>query len=85
MRHPVIYSPLELKTWHVDCEVKPGVWRPARPCGFWNWRGCWRMHLSIVWGVLIGRLDAINWDADCQGSTAELRHAADLRRRVTGG
>lgn len=67
MRHPLIYSPHEIRQWSTDAEVRPGVWRPARPCGFTHWRCCWRMHLRIVWGVLVGKYDALNWDADCNG------------------
>ena len=59
-RTPLVYTPTEIKTWHVEEEYLPGKWRPARPCGF---RGVkyFAMRVRIAWSVFIGKYDALNW------------------------
>ena len=58
-RTPLVYTPTEIKTWHVEEEYLPGKWRPARPCGF---RGVkyFAMRVRIAWSVFIGKYDALN-------------------------
>ena len=62
MRCPVVYSASEIVNWHIAEEYEPNKWRPARCCGFWSLRHI-RQQFVIAWRVLIGRYDALNWEA----------------------
>lgn len=63
MRIPVVYTPTEVKEWHVEEEYEKGKHRLARPCGFaanFSW-AIWKMRLKITWRVFTGKYDALNW------------------------
>ena len=64
MRHPNVYSPIEIKQWPNDEEYAPGKWAPARAMPFsFSFRQLWRT-LKITWHVLTGKYDALNWEGD---------------------
>jgi hypothetical protein len=64
MRHSDTYSPIEIKQWSVDEEYAPGKWAPARPCPYEFSFGQLLRSFRIAWHVLVGRYDALNWNAD---------------------
>ncbi len=60
MRHPDVYSAIEIRQWQTDEEYSPGKYAPSRPCPFsFSISQLWR-SIKIAWKVLIGKYDALN-------------------------
>jgi hypothetical protein len=73
MRCPVVYTANEIVNWHISEEYAPGMWRPARCCGFWSFRHI-RQQFRIAWLVLIGELDALNWQGTGEKRATETNY-----------
>jgi len=60
MRNTNIYTPSQIKKWDVDTQNEKGKWVPARPLPFYGFRILEK--LKIIWKVLIGRYDVLDWE-----------------------
>ena len=61
MRQPDKYSVAAIKNWSVDFQLPDGRYTPCRPVAHNVFSFRWRFKLA--WMVLIGRADALTWEA----------------------
>lgn len=61
MRHPDIWSAIEIKEHPVQVRTSNGSLIPARPLPHY---GIWRLWRTFktAWGVLTGKYDALDWE-----------------------
>lgn len=52
------YTAQQIKNWDTSCSVDGKVWIPARPVTFWSFN-----RIKLAWLVLIGALDALDWQS----------------------
>lgn len=53
----MIYSAEEIYDWSVKRQVRPGVWKLARPESFGIF-----IRIKAAWLVLTGQADAVIWE-----------------------
>ena len=51
------YTAQQIKNWDVSSSVDGKTWILARPETFWSFK-----RIKYAWLVLIGKLDALDWE-----------------------
>lgn len=62
MNTPAVHTPTEIQDWQCGEEFEPGRYRPARCLGF-ELSFLHSQRWKIAWRVLVGRYDALDWNA----------------------